>query len=262
MPTSFGAPALSLLHASIESALAHRETLHKEVLRIRSEPDPYHIVSEFNPQGTEYIAHLYPSWGTDLLGWRVTAGSAVNDLRSALDHIVHGLVVRNNGTVGRSHKFPTLHNRQKHGFYEYATRKPDRRGSHGPLLGVPDEAITAIERCQPYNGGDWRLLVDLDALWQCAKHREPLPLRVCVQRPELRISGAEGTPRFERHDDGTQIVRITVRSTGPEPEIEVQPKPPLDIEFADGHTVADRLGALITLFVNAFLANPPLAPED
>jgi hypothetical protein len=88
------------------------------------------------------------------------AGDAIQNLRSALDHLAYQLVLAGNGTPSRRTCFPIFETPEK--------CKAELRGK---LEGMPEAAEKAIAEFKPYKGGN-DLLWKLHSLNNIDKHRE------------------------------------------------------------------------------------------
>ena len=97
--------------------------------------------------------------------WSVRIGEILYNLRSALDHLVWGLVITNGETPGRHNEFPIVND-----ITEWDSHKSRK------LRGVSSKVENMINRLQPYTGG-MNLPFDVSAFWTLAtlcnidKHR-------------------------------------------------------------------------------------------
>jgi hypothetical protein len=111
---------------------------------------PYVVGTKRNPQTRELIYYLVSVRETPH-ELAAIAGDALQNLRSALDHLAYQLVfVGTNGNGPFDHVyFPIFDDVVK---YE--------AGKHGRVKGMRSDAISAIDAVKPYRGGDdtlWRL---------------------------------------------------------------------------------------------------------
>jgi hypothetical protein len=106
-------------------------------------------------------------------------GDALQNFRSALDYLVWELVLAENNQPGEHNMFPICSTADA---FKNAVAKRKR------LLGIHPDAITEIERLQPYHlGQDWEksILAVLDALVNVNKHRRVLLTEMgSTHRPE------------------------------------------------------------------------------
>jgi len=82
--------------------------------------------------------------------WALIAGDMVQNLRSALDHLIWQLVLRDGHQPSRSNQFPLIDTEQRFlDEVKFRKREPERSVLYG--ITVDGDAWTIIERAQPYN---------------------------------------------------------------------------------------------------------------
>ena len=90
------------------------------------------------------------------------AGDAIHNLRSALDHVAHLLVVVGKGSPG-----PFAHV----SFPIFETVAKYKAGRAGRIQGMRQDAIEAIDTIEPYGGGKGEVFYHLHCLNNIDKHR-------------------------------------------------------------------------------------------
>jgi len=115
--------------------------------------------------------------------WAVLVGDAINDFRSALEYLVHGLVrLDSDREVGKT-QFPIADSPQ------HFSRLRRRF-----LRGMSEKHVSRIEAVQPYQGSNW--LAELRRLSNLDKHRHLPRLGIRFSRV-FQVSGppAKGSAR-------------------------------------------------------------------
>jgi len=148
---------------------------------------PYSIVIERDPQTRETLYRLK----RDLFipcGFRAMAGDILQNLRSALDYLVCGLVIANGRKPTTKTMFPISDITPVSPKYEESFR--------GKVEGMREDAIDLIRTIKPYKGGNdvlWRLhrLNNIDKhrlLLTCGAfvHNWSITQHVEVTNPDLR----------------------------------------------------------------------------
>jgi len=132
----------------IERAEEHIRDLELAVKSfLNGPPPPYEVGTKADPQTGELIYHIVSIRPTPFKLAAIT-GDALQNLRSALDHLVCQLVLANRGKPTRYTSFPI-----SLGAAKYVSPESRRK-----VEGVRQEAIKAIDALKPYKGGN-------DALW-------------------------------------------------------------------------------------------------
>lgn len=241
------------VEAKIDRAVEQLQTLHREVLALRNDPHAWAINQASNADRTEHVIRVNPRWDPRRPGrWGAIVGEIVHDLRSALDHIAWELVLANGETPDDFTSFPIYKTEPEQGFVAATTwDKRPAKERHGPLVGVNTSALTQIEGCQPYHGGNNALLGVLNELWNIDKHRHLLPMLVVSAMPQIETTNAKLIEqRIERDRQGAQFVRVIVEPIGPDnAQVHVKPDLPIDIALSVGGgavAVIDTLRHLTT----------------
>jgi hypothetical protein len=154
-------------HTKIRRAKIHLDSLETE-LRLFAERKPYRFISHDDVESDQYIVQVL--FETPEI-WPIGAilGDFVCCLRSALDHLVYGLVTLHSGAPKIKVSFPIISE-----FFDKQTIATIRQCT----LGMPDDAVFIIESLQPYHArGNYResLFYKLNTLWNIDKHRH-IPL--------------------------------------------------------------------------------------
>ena len=176
-------------------------------------------------------------------------GDAIQNLRASLDHLVWQLVLREGNRPGGWTKFPITTHINDFNSSVRAPKDPKKRPS--PLQGitVDGEAWTLIEEAQPYNGGELSKnpahheLVILAFLSNTDKHRTLLnrlvfPGRATLQdiisvNPDAVIVDYEVPNQPLSLVEKTEIVRVRFSESGPDPQVRVKRKLPVQPSFGD-----------------------------
>jgi hypothetical protein len=131
---------ITLIRAKTERAKQHLRSLEVQLAEYRSKIQP--VVDEGRRMD---LIISYPVLSFEIL---TTAGDVVHNLRTALDHLAHQLVLVGspNGPPPRKIEFPILENKQ-----EYDKKKA------GKTEGMRADAIQAIDDLKPYKEGNLAL---------------------------------------------------------------------------------------------------------
>lgn len=133
------------IRAKIERANLHLHELKKEAEAF-FESKPYKVVTELDAKKVEYVLSAQVERSLPVaLG--VILGDYVHNLRSALDHLITGLVLLNGEVPDRKNEFPIY---ESEALFEARVLRPRSRGKSSALRGVSDEAVAIITGCQPY----------------------------------------------------------------------------------------------------------------
>ena len=102
----------------------------------------------------------------------ILLGESLYHARSALEHLIWGLVKANHKKPGKHNRFPVVNQGTPEKFMADMNRPRCGRHSAGPLRGVPKGARTLIERLQPYNTshGDSHYLSILNRMARDDRH--------------------------------------------------------------------------------------------
>ena len=212
------------------------------------------IVGSFDRGRSSYIFRLQ-DLDEPPLRWRVIMGDVAHNQRSALDHLAWQ-VIRRHRTPKRKTGFPICDEEPEEGFARWAQ---GTTSCPGPLFGAGGDAFECIEKMQPYHGGECRLLLVLNQLWNADKHRFLLPRYICMSPLGVLaaryVSNADaggtlgirvGSGRVTER--GMELAVVQLNPTGPNPKVEMKGRPPLAITFSGGQDVVgsfEEIGAYI-----------------
>ncbi|HEV3318293.1 MAG TPA: hypothetical protein VG053_00990 [Solirubrobacteraceae bacterium] len=242
---------LAGVRAKLDRASTQLEALDDEIQRFRK-CEAYSISGEFDAESSNYIFRLHiHEWPP--IEWGVLSGEIIHNMRSALDNIIYQLVLRAKGKPGKWNVYPFCTKLPKRGFSKAMIGTSKHRG---PLAGVGHEAITIIERTQPYHGGMAEQLLALDALWNIDKHKFLMPLFFTLDDPETlgpvfranedtNIVGQIEYADTGWHEDGAKLVVVPLEVVGPNPKVDMDGEFPLDITFGRGGAAIDILKTMI-----------------
>src|ERR1019366_9842997 len=166
---------LNRLRSKIERAEHHILDLQERWVDFI--PDAYPVKSKDDPQSGErvwYLAYAKPIPND----FRAIAGDAVHNLRCALDHICHHLAVIATSGAGPFDGlyFPIAKN--AHIFRErLKAAEEDKTVADGIIKRLGPDAVKAIARLEPYDGGGGAILYHLHQLDILDKHRLLLTVR-------------------------------------------------------------------------------------
>ena len=145
--------------AKVERASCRLQELEENVDSAATQ-NLFGVTTESAPDNDEYILKaLLPR---DLfLGYSVSAGEIIHQLRSSLDHLLWQLVIANGARPDRFTGFPVAY---KKAIYKRQGRK---------IAGISGAAATLIEELQPFRSDDYAShpLYTLTELWNQDKHR-------------------------------------------------------------------------------------------
>lgn len=243
--------------AKWDRAIEQLKALDEEITAFGQESDPYTVRVQVNSEGTHYVFWIYPEWEkARVFRWGAIVGEIVHDLRSALEQLVWQLVLLNGERTRKSHTFPIRSKKPPQGFGVHMRREwTDSRGKvcYGPLFGISDDALTIIERYQPYKGGDGLLLARLHAFWNIDKHNHLVPMFLIGEPARLELKHASLIERLpDRFEDGAYVVEITVEP-GSDPHVDVKPSAPRDIAFNEGVPVVTEFKRVAEVILRGIL---------
>jgi hypothetical protein len=147
LPTA--AERLKLILAKVERAKKHVSDLEAGVGTFLG-TQPYVVRTNRDPQ-TRQPVHYLASVGNTPVVLATITGDAIQNLRSALDHLAHHLV-----SVGKGRPGPFYHS--EFPIFDSATEYETGKGRK--IEGMRPEAKQAIDAVKPYKGGNdtlWRL---------------------------------------------------------------------------------------------------------
>lgn len=166
---------MSGIVAKVDRAGEHVDALYAEI-RHWAEGRPYTLLSE--PEGPSQQHRIYLHFRDvppNTQHWGLLLGDAVHNLRSALDHLVYALAVRESG------QDPPL--AARHLGFPITTAAEEWRGQkHTKTRGLSPEMRALVKSVQPFSsvGGDpdADLLAILSRLDIADKHRTAVPVAV------------------------------------------------------------------------------------
>ena len=134
----------------------NRAKFHIENLRATLEQfiatNPYRTITKHDPE-TGYVTHYLERADPIPATCSVLVGDALNNLRSALDHLAQQFYLVGSGATTESFKI-------SYPIFEDVTSYNE--GAGGKVIGMRQEAIDFISATKPYHGGN-------DLLWQIHK---------------------------------------------------------------------------------------------
>jgi len=152
-----GIADLTGIRAKLHRAEEHRCTLEAEIIRWFAEKHANRSLFNIRRDGSWYCVITEPLPKFDIR-FAIIAGDIFHNLRSALDHLVYQLVLRDGNKPTRWNEFPIYDSEPRFlDNVKFRKRNPER----GPLYGiiVDGDAWTIIEAAQPYKGRDRGLVV-------------------------------------------------------------------------------------------------------
>lgn len=241
-PTRHAPERLAGSWAKLTRAQDHVEDLRRSILESCGGEAPPRVLSmrrEFDPQNNLvlWVAESLPEIGDD---WGLIVGDAIHNMRCALDHLWWQLAIDH---LGRK---PTEDEAREIMFPILPHLTPEKFRKHRYLKYVCAEAAEKAERFQRYDASeDQRLLLTILAtLSNRDKHREIHPaffVNTTTSIPmkpfdevfidcELPNEVRDGMRHFEgqivhppeRPAVGDVVAGISVRPTGPAPDIKVE----------------------------------------
>lgn len=165
--------------------------------------------------------------------WGLLLGDAVHDFRCVLDHVAWALYKRG--------KTPNLSaKKERRIYFPISTVRKDFNDSlRVKLPGVHRADIAIVRRYQPYIAGKRNMhrhiLLALESLSNRDKHRTIQPVVAVPEGGNFKILSLKDSVyrRFapglrQVLEPGTELARFYVKKTGPDPEIDVEPRFTLD----------------------------------
>lgn len=240
----------------LERAREHLITLQTTIEKFL-ETDPYDQIGQQHERpGNTILVVLHLKKKTELpVLLPLIVGDAIYNMRSALDHLAYSLCVANMGDAikeGRS-MFP-IH--AAVGSYMDAGVQACRQMS--------DEVKAIIERLQPYHAGNKASDHPLGLLNQLSnidKHRHLVFTGAATVKQEItllpnsedcELIGLQSEVRTGPFDDHTDVARLLIRRTGPNPRPKLDTYITIDIAFPKAGPAAGELvlKALERIFVH------------
>jgi hypothetical protein len=151
---------LVLIQRKVERAYKHIADLNTAV-RLFLDSKPYKVGTKRNPQTRQLIYYLTEVSPTPISFSTIT-GDALQNLRSALDHLAQQLFLVGSGSNVTSRRVQFL-------IEQNAAQYKGRL--QGVVQGMRQDAIDALSACEPYNGGKGHDFWVLHELNNIDKHR-------------------------------------------------------------------------------------------
>jgi hypothetical protein len=224
--------------AKFNRGVEHIEILHGEIDRFaKDNPDPR--IEKFDPKTGRYTLRLKFGRNPNGERWGLLLGDAIQNFRSALDHVVWQLVLANGKRPGENNRWPM----GMSGKGYWCPKKNGRPSLRDDALqGVAEEPRTIIDGLQPYRYGidrDKHFATLLAAISNADKHRVLQAGWVGVGHPpdgflsrnEHVGDVIEGTWATGPLDEKAQIVDCRFAITGPDPHVQMQGELTLLIGF-------------------------------
>jgi hypothetical protein len=246
-------PELEGIWAKLDRALLHLHSVDEEV-REFAKGKTHTLRGEYEPETSCYVfkiaIHQRPKTTTGVI-----LGDFVHNLRSALDHLVWQLADAK-GTAGSWTKFPLYDDPGK---FTGQVTTPGLRGKVNPLWGLEGTPPwQAIEALQPHHGGHDNLLLGaLHDLSNEDKHHVVLQAVTGVRAPDS-IDDLQLTRNADAGEigeiilvvgkpleDGTEVVRVHLKPSGPNPQVKMEGRLNLDIAFGRGTILGEYLPKMV-----------------
>lgn len=220
--------------AKVERAEEHIENLKIETEAFfAADPKPYRIVREPEEEGVGYVWKGFEDRAPPPI-IPILAGEAIHQLRSALDHLVTGMVRARGNSITTDHGFPITKER-------YVFEEARKRGQ---IKGISLAAQNLIESVQPYNAPDgyassilWTLhRQDIED-----KHRLLLVVNAAAFMHKMQVTagvrvvdlGLQPPRRLTK--EGVELFRLTIRDG--DADFDPNPEFPPFIAFEEFGTV-------------------------
>jgi hypothetical protein len=175
-------------------------------------------------------------------------GDAIQNLRSALDHTVWQLVLLGGGKPDKRNQFPI--------FSKAPTTPREIDSWERSVRGISGSDLALIEGVQPHRRPDpsTQPLAVLSDLSNTDKHRVILTIVLTI------VLAPDRMPHFTLHDlevldqmritynqrlkPGTEIFRVPVRVTGPDPHMEMEGSLPAGVAFGEAEYAGEGLNMM------------------
>jgi hypothetical protein len=236
----------------IQRAREHLKALDSEITEWNG-TKPYTVEKHCNADGSRYsvVLRIKDTFGMErrLERWSLIAGDCTHNLRSALDHLVYVLAIRNSGSnpppKERSLEFP---------IFECPKRFAEKAGRISPLS---DKAKAFIEGLQPYKTGNPHRSFNLRSINDFDNSDKHRLLRVVMGLPssgQLEFEAPFSNLRpdvkfnFSPVNDGTELACFTLLT--PQPSVEYKVRLCIDIcvhhVSAPNGSIVSQLGGFLT----------------
>ncbi len=213
---------LSSVTAKLGRAEYHANAI-KEQTTPWLNPDLYGITQEANADFTRYrlIFHIKGD-GPPLERWSLMSGDCVHNLRSALDHLVYAVAIRQS----KKNPPPCCDFLQFPICDTFAAFEKDTTGKRSKLGEIRRETVAVFERLQPYKRFHPvipPLLSIIRNFDNTDKHRLLRPAFGAVIGADIGFCGPDGPPdniatvfpNYGELKDGAEIVEVVLNSSTP-----------------------------------------------
>jgi hypothetical protein len=253
------AHALNGCRLKMERAIRHVEVLNLAIERFR-EGTAHELVRRFDPETDETVWWIEGVTGDPPANWAPLIGDILHNFHSALDHVAWQLAIRKN----YGHYLPPetrvtlpIFKRKGHFWRRDRNGRWTRQSGANALLRFPGDARKHVLAVQPYKDGTRspeHPLWLLHALSNEDKHKTLHVVRSAIVDSDLQIKEFEDL-RVEHftpiqgpiRGPRTEIGRIKLVETGPNPKGEFQPA------FAFGEAFGDGVQPFAGRYVGAVL---------
>lgn len=238
---------LVAVYAKLGRAEIHLKALQDQVATFL-DSEPYGIREHFHPDKGSYCLTIEVRHEPPLL-LSVILGDLIHNLRSALDHLAWQLVLANNSEPTKRTQFPIFTS-------DPVSGEPLNKLTRN-VKGMDKTVVDELRRIQPHTAGDradHHSLAILAKLSNEDKHRLPIACFGAIgpHNPQTTgiVAGRDIQVRWANIStgkalkDGDEVVWARFDVTGPNPEIDMKGKVPIEVAF--GHVQA-RLGGLVDL---------------
>jgi hypothetical protein len=237
---------LEAINWRLERADEHLATLNDE-LDAFVKHEERSIVGHFERDTSEYVFNFGGKLPDPRLG--LVVSEFAHHLRAALDNLVWQLVLLRGGSPTRRTEFPIYESRERY-----------RRSGRGALRGVSTDDRAAIEAIQPFEyreSPSQAYLALLAWLNNVDKHRFLHVGFALPRHSAIRVSYGEEGPdagffpwnprpvkdirkiRYVHYvptissDDRTELARVGIEASGPDPQMEMQSNAGVDVGLSD-----------------------------
>ena len=218
--------------AKLARAEHHLEAIQAEVASFVA-PNPVQFVSDYDAARQQIVIKPSPALFERRDHWSVVIGDCVHNLRSALDHLAHQLVILGGG-VPRSGRggtaFPILDSAVGP---NGGPRQVRVEGGVAPAVQARIEALQPYVRSDPVDDDPLWVLSELDNM---DKHRELATTVTAMEGFSLGIvSMRDLDVAFENvgfsgsFDPKTELARLEATVTGPNPEMQMKATGPIHV---------------------------------
>jgi hypothetical protein len=224
--------------AKLRRAECHLQAIKAQVLEFAA-PNPEHFVTDYDQARKQMVTRPHPSLFASREDWATVIGDCVHNLRSALDHLAHELVVLGGGTPKSG--------RNGTAFPIYDSRLGPNGGPRIVQIttvqgNVAADVLAFIEGLQPYERTDEPLghpLWVLSELDNMDKHRTLALTGVALNGFGLAINTLRDIDlHFENvgfsgpFDENTELATWKATVRGANPEMHVQPRGAIEVALA------------------------------